>query len=209
MLHEGPQWPKQFSGSHMNVSPTGLSVSSPGASLIRPHEVLTVNAHTTGGTMSHSTTRTTYKPLSSSHAFDSTELSTSFLLRPAKRHVFASIDPGNNAGHGAEQTCAVGPPAPHDHERVYVPPQYDGEGERTMERDLQRTCVAKGAALSASQALREKGVSVLGTDASGTISVIHQLSKQLDSFKRRHLFLSLIHISEPTDRTRSRMPSSA
>ena len=184
MLHEAPQWPNKFPGSRMHASTTMSSVSSPGASPIGPHVALTVNAHTTSGTMSQTTTGTTHKPPSSSPAFDSTELSTSFLLCPPKRHVFAYIDPGSNAGHRACQT-----PTPHEHERVYVPPKYDEEAGSTGVRNLHCTCVATAAPLSASQALQEKGVSVLGTDAAGTICAIQQLSKQLDSFKTRHLFL--------------------
>ena len=184
VLQEVPQWPKEFPGSGMHASTTISSVSSPRASPTGPHVALTVNTHTTGGTMSQTTTGTTHKPPSSSLTFDSTELSTSFLLRPAKRHVFAYIDPGSNAGHRAQKT-----PTPHEHERVYVPPKYDGETGSTVVRNLQHTCVATGATVSASQALQEKGVSVLGTDAAGTLCAIQQLSKQLDSFKTRHLFL--------------------
>ena len=190
VLRNAPSWAKEFSASRLHASRTGSSVNSPRASPTGPHEALTVNAHTTGGTMPHPATGTTYKPPSSSHAFDSSELSTSFLLRPAKRHIFTPIDPGRNAVHRPQQTCAVGPPTPHEYERVYVPPHHDEEARSTVARNLQHTCVATGATLSASQALQEKGVSVLGTDAAGTISVIHQLSKQLDSFKSCLLYTS-------------------
>ena len=200
----------------MHAPLRGFSASSPSVSSTGPHDVLTVTAHTTSGTS------VVCKPPSSSHALKRAKLSTSYFLCPSERHVYASIDPGGSSGHEARQAsaaAATGAPTPHEHTPMYLPPQFDAKDGSTVGRKLQPTHVATGAARSASQSLQEKGVSVLGTDTAGTVSAMQQLNKQLDRFKKRHLFLgqfemlgsgavSYTHL-RAHETVLSRMPSSA
>ena len=191
VLHEGTRCINNLPGGSMHAPRTATTVSI--ASHMGPLEPPTVQVHTTSGTVPHCNTHaTSHDQPSSLHACYSTELSSSYHLRAEKWHLCSPAHPGAEAPLSAVHTSAG--PVPHQRKKAHEPSEDNTGVCATAAQGLRCDEMATGASLSALQALQVKGVSVLSTDAAGNLSAIQRLGRQLDRFKKRHLFLGQFEI---------------
>lgn len=99
--------------------------------------------------------------------------------------VTSGVIPGSHFSSGVEQQLASeGSAAQHAQQDSTAQHKNEGSTEQPTQ-EVQARVAEQGP----SRVLLEKGVSALGTDAAYTEGEIKFLGKQLDRFKKRHLFL--------------------